>query len=457
VIAHSDLGPLYRRFAAKAPTSASMHKAHAELNPAIAPGVLNLLHPIYIQSAKGARVVDVDGNEYIDLTMGFGPHVLGHAPEIAITALREAADRGLSYALHSPYQDPLARLIADASPANEMVLFCNSGTEATMHAIRAARAFTGKSRIALFEGGYHGVHDYVLVKDKLDSPLDRPEFEPRCAGVPEETLSTVSMLPYWNDVALDMIRSMRDELAVVLVEPVQGPNPQTGQGDWLRALREVCTESGVLLLFDELITGFRLQFGGGQETFGVSADLATYGKVIGGGLPIGAIAGRRDVMKLFAPRVGGPMVSSAGTFSGNPMCMATGTAVLGHLKAHPEGYLYMREQGNRMALELNQFIDRQGLHAYMQVADSILFLRLARRPEMRTARDGALDPALADAYEAIQLKLIDRDVILPGVHQFYLSTAHTENDVDEVIAALQEALVEVTDEGFMPRRVGHRE
>jgi glutamate-1-semialdehyde 2,1-aminomutase len=288
-----DLSRLQRRLAEKAPTSALQHAAARELIPAVAPGVLNFGHPIYVRSAKGARVVDVDGNEYIDLTMGFGPHLLGHAPDVAIAALLESAARGFQFALHHPYQLPLARLISDAAPSNEMVLFCDSGTLATMHAIRAARAFTGKSKIAVFEGGYHGVHDYVLVRETPDSSVDAPEFVPKSAGVPQETLSTVTMLPYWNDVALGMIRSMRDELAVVLVEPVQGPNPQTAQGPWLRALREVCTESGVLLMFDEVVTGFRLGFGGGQQMFGVSADLVTYGKVIGGGLPIGAIAGRR--------------------------------------------------------------------------------------------------------------------------------------------------------------------
>lgn len=450
MITRPDLSRLHRKLSQKAPTSSVLHGAALELLPVVAVGPLNTLHPIYIRSAKGSRVVDVDGNEYIDLTMGYGPHILGHAPDIVIAAIEEAAAQGLQFALHSPYQEPLARLITDAFPSNEMVLFCNSGTEATMHAIRAARAFTGKSKIALFEGSYHGAHDNVLVSATLNSSHDAPEFIPKSGGIPQETLSTVAMLPYWNDAALEKIRSMRDELAVVVIEPVQGLNPQTAQGPWLQALRQVCTDSNVLLLFDEVITGFRLGFGGGQQLFGISADLVTYGKVIGGGLPCGAVAGRRDIMELFAFRPDGPKVYCAGTHSGNPMSMATGTAVLTHLRSHPETYVYLSEQSHRLANELNRFFADNSLEAQIQLAESMLFLRLRPRPAMRTVRDAALDPVLTDAYDAFQLKLLDRGVHLPGVHQFYLSTAHTEQDVDKVITAFEEALLEVRAEGYMP-------
>jgi glutamate-1-semialdehyde 2,1-aminomutase len=452
-MSHPDLDRLHRLVYQKAPNSALLHSAARKLLPIVASPTLDVLHPIYIKSAKGARVVDVDGNEYIDLTMGYGPHILGHAPDLVLAALVEASARGLQFALHSPGKEPLARLIADAFPANEMVLFCNSGTEAVMHAIRAARAFTGKSKIALFEGGFHGQSDYVLVRARAGSSADAPELVPRSSGVPQETLSTVVMLPYWNDLALDQIRSRRNELAAVLVEPVQGENPQTEQGPWLQQLRRVCTDSGVLLLFDELITGFRLGYGGGQQFFGLSADLVTYGKVIGGGLPIGAVAGRRDIMEMFAPRAKGATVASAGTFSGNPMSMATGAAVLAHLRSHPEAYSYLREQSHRLGNELNRFFANSSLEARIQFADSILFLRLRPRPVMRTALEAALDPALADAYSALELKLLDRGVILPGYggHQFYLSTAHTEQDVDYVIGAIEEALVEVRAEGFMKK------
>ncbi len=446
-----DLSRLHRQVTEKAPTSAALHGTARELMPIVASPTLDVLHPIYIRSGKGSRLVDVDGNEYIDLTMGYGPHLLGHAPEVAVAAVNSVASSGLQFALHSPGKEPLARLVTNAHSGNEMVLFCNSGTEATMHAIRVARAFTHKSKIAIFEGGYHGVHDYVLVKAGPGSTLDEPRYVPRSLGIPNETLSTVTMLPYWSDVAIDRIRAMRHELAAVLIEPVQGQNPQTEQGEWLAKLRLVCSESNVMLVFDELITGFRLAFGGGQEYFQIAADLVTYGKILGGGLPVGAIAGRRDVMEMFAPRADGAAVSSAGTFSGNPMTMATGTAVLGYLRSHPEVYSYLNHEGKRLASNLNRFFVSNGVEAAVQVAESVLFLRLRPRPRMRTAMEAALEPAVAEAYDALQLKLLLRGVILPGYggHQFYLSAAHTTEDIDFVANAIGQSMLEVRDEGFM--------
>lgn len=448
-MARRELADLHRKLSTKTPTSDLMHSSSRELLAAVAVGTLNLLHPIYIRTAKGSRVIDVDGNEYIDLVMGFSPHILGHAPDVAIAALQDAAVRGFQWALHSPYVEPLAQLVADAYPSNEMVVFCNSGTEATMHSVRVARAFTRKSKIAVFEGGYHGNHDYVMVGAIQASPKDAPEFAPRGHGIPREVLSTVMMLPYWNDAAFDQIRDKRDELAAVIVEPVQGLNPQTKQGAWLKALRDVCSDCDVLLIFDEVITGFRLGYGGGQQLFGVPADLVTYGKVIGGGLPCGAIAGRRDIMELYRPRADGTTVYTAGTFNANPITTATGVAVLSHLRAHPEAYDYLRRQSSRMASELNQYFVDNGLHFQIQHADSILFLRFRPPSSMRTAREAALDPSLNEACDAFHLKLFDRGVISPRDHQFFLSTAHTERDVDEVIAAFREALFEVQAEGYM--------
>lgn len=426
------------------------HDASSALLPMVATGTLKVPYPIYVRSAQGARIVDVDGNEYIDLTMGFGPHILGHAPPEVVEAVSEAAGGGLQFALHSPYQRPLAELIAAAAPGNERVLFCNSGTEATMHAIRLARAVSGRERIAVFEGSYHGAHDYAMVAADRDSPFDAPTFSARGAGVTRAALSTVVMLPYWSDAAFEMIRSQAGELAVVLIEPVQGSNPQTGQGEWLRQLREVCDEAGVLLLIDEVLTGFRLGFGGAQERFGIRGDLVTYGKVIGGGLPVGAVAGRADVMQRFSLDVPDrEQVFSTGTFSGNPLSMAAGTAVLSRLQAEPGIYEHLARQSHRLAGELNAFSAERDLPARVDLADSILFLRLSRRRDPpRTAREAELDPAAAAAYDAFQLRLLDHGVILPGNHQFHLSAAHTEADVDTVIEVCRQALTEVEREGL---------
>jgi len=427
-----------------------MHASAQEFLPIVSVGTLLLQHPIYISSAKGARVIDVDGNEYIDLTMGFGPHILGHSPSVVLDALREALDRGLQVALHNPYQEPLARLIVQAHASNEMVVFCNSGTEATMYAIRALRAFTRRPKIAQFEGSYHGAHDYALVVAAPDSPPGAPRAVARQDGIPPEVVSSVVVLPFWRDEAFDMIRSMRHELAAVLIEPVQGSNPQLGHAEWLRQLREICNAANVPLVFDEVITGFRLGYGGAQEFFGIGADVITYGKVIGGGLPVGAVTGRRDVMELFTSgRVASPSVFSAGTFSGNPMSMVAGTALLSHLKAHPELYTYLWAESDRFARELNTFFTDEDFPAQIQMAGSSLFMRLTRTP-IRTAAEGRLNPDLTDAYDALQLKLLDRGVILPGVHQFHLSTAHTRDDVDTVIAAVKDSFREVRSYGLLP-------
>ncbi|HMJ03933.1 MAG TPA: aminotransferase class III-fold pyridoxal phosphate-dependent enzyme [Conexibacter sp.] len=438
-----------RRLTERTARSGELHRSSAELLPMVATGTLKVPYPIYVASARGARVVDVDGNEFIDLTMGFGPHILGHASPLVTDAVREAVGRGLQFALHSPYQEPLARLVCDAHPANEMVLFCNSGTEATMHAIRLARAFSGRTTIAMFEGSYHGAHDYAMVTADPASPADAPLPLGRGAGVTAEAVSTVAMLPYWSDAAFDAIRARKDELAAVLVEPVQGSNPQTEHADWLRELRAVCSEAGVLLLVDEVLSGFRLGYGGAQGTFDVAGDLVTYGKVIGGGLPIGAIAGRRDVMELFAPEAGARQVFSTGTFSGNPMSMAAGAAVLGRLLAHPEDYKHLERQSRRLVDAFDAFCAEHGLPAHVQRAGSIMFLRLQRAATpLRTARDVAAATAAPAVHDAFQLKLLERGVILPGIHQFHLSTAHTAQDVDSVIAACEEALLELAHEGW---------
>jgi glutamate-1-semialdehyde 2,1-aminomutase len=267
--------------------------------------------------------------------------------------------------------------------------------------------------------------------------------------VTAEAVSTVAMLPYWSEAAFDMIRECRDELAVVLVEAVQGSNPQTEQGDWLRELRRTCTDSGVLLLIDEVLTGFRLGFGGAQETFGVSGDLVTYGKIAGGGMPIGVITGRRDLMELFAAAAEDRNVFSTGTFSGNPMTMAAGVAVLDHLRSHPEDYHRLDDLSQHLADGFNGFCVDRGLPAHMQRAGSILFLRLQRlATKLRNVRDIAALTAPPDVHEGFQMKLLERGVILPGIHQFHLSTAHTQRDVDAVLEACREALLELHDEGW---------
>ena len=446
---------VYEELRRKTPGSKEAYERSSEVLGQVVTGTLSLPHPIYIKEAKGSRVTDVDDNEYIDLTMGFGPQILGHAPDVVIEAVKEAADRGLQWALHNPYQEPLARLMVEAVPCAEKVVFVNTGTEATMYAIRAARAITGKSKVGVFDGSYHGAHDYVLVKVDQDSPRDRPEFAPSGDGIPTETQQNVMMLPYRNEAALDLIREKKDELALVMVEGAQSSVPIL-DGDFLRKVAQVCRESGVLFLMDEVISGFRLAYGGAQEFLDVKPDLATYGKIIGGGMPIGAIAGSNELMEAFSrsPDVyqseGGevrqPGIFTAGTFSGNPVTMAAGHAQISYLRDHPEIYKDLAEQGERVVNEINTFCTAEEFPAQMLGALSLFHLWFQREP-INSYRD--VTPPLQEAEDLFYLNLMNRGVIIPAVHMACISSAHTPDDIDQIITAMKESFLAVKEAGLL--------
>ena len=260
---------------------------------------LEMPHPIFIERGEGAHVFDADGNRYIDTSVGFGLHILGHRHPAIEAAIKDRAELGWMFGIHTTSQMKLAELLHDASPCAERVVFCNTGSEATMYAIRAARGFSGRERIALFDGCYHGAHDYGMWVADPTSPVDAPSHLPMGHGIPKALHGLNLLLPYRRRAAFDLVRKHRDELALVMIEGVQSSNPQPEVGEFLRELADVCRSCGVLLCIDEVITGFRVAYGGAQERFGVTPDLATYGKVLGGGLAVGAIAGRADVMRVF--------------------------------------------------------------------------------------------------------------------------------------------------------------
>lgn len=419
-------------------------------------GTVEMPQLIYVREAHGSRVVDLDENEYIDLTMGMGPHVLGHSPEVVVEALRDAAPRGLQFGIHHAGQEPLARLICQAAPALEQVIFGSSGTEATLYAVRAARALTGKVKIGIFDGSYHGVHDYVLATAHHQSPRTRPTAFPRGAGIPKASSDQIVMLPYREPAALEQIRAQRDELAAVLLEPVQSSNPQRETGEWIRELRQVCSESGVLFVMDEVITGFRLAYGGGQEVFDVRPDLVTYGKIIGGGTPIGAVAGPAEQMRVFtqsrsAQREAGfdPIrpVFAGTTFGGNPLSMAAGTAQLQTLSdQREEVYPYLEAQSDRMAREINDFCESLGIPARMMNAWSMFHLHFGTEP-IRSSRD--IRGEHREAEHEFYLHLLYHGVIIPGLHLAFLSYAHTSEDVDQVIEAFKQSFLDIRARGLV--------
>ena len=430
----------WTEFSRRTRRSRELHEREKNLIPMAVVGTVDMPYPIYIAEGHGARVVDVDGNEYIDLSMGFGCHVLGHAHPVVVEAVCDAAGRGVQFGIHTPAQEPLARLVVDASRCADAVVFCNSGTEATMYAIRAARAHSGRTRIGLFEGAYHGAHDAVLVKTDEDSARNLPRAAAKGAGVPRASVEQALMLPYRHEAAFELIRRHAPELAVVMIEPVQGSNPTLSCRDFLAELITVCREAGVLVLFDEVITGFRLAYGGAQEEMDLQPDLATYGKTLGGGLPVGAVAGRADVLSRFdwhRQATSGAQVFSGGTFGGNPVTMSAGVATLTHLKHHPEIYANLREHGRRLRDEIGAFCEERGLPAQVMSAHSMIHLRFQSGP-VRTARD--VDRRFSADEKEFYTRVMLEGVLIPGDHLALTSAAHSSADVDRVIAACQSAL-----------------
>lgn len=434
----------------RTPGSGALAETSRRLIPMELAGSIAMHYPLFVEESKGSRVWDVDGNEYIDLTMGYGPHVLGHAPDVVVTAVQEGAARGLQWGLQHRYQEELARLVVDAAPCADAVIFGNSGTEATMWAIRAARAYSGKTKIGLFDGSYHGAHDYVLAVADPDSPRDAPVAVPRGGGVPHETIDQVIMLPYRQEAAFDIIRRRKDDLALVMIEPVQSSNPRLDCGDFLKGLAEVCREADVLFLMDEVVTGFRLAYGGGQEYFGVTPDLATYGKALGGGMPIGAVAGRSDVMDVFrsdgAHPAGRQPIFAGGTFGGNPLASVAGCAAVTYMKEHPEIYPYLHEQGERLADGINTFLLEEEFPVQLMNAASMFYLQF-QRGRIGSARDVQTSPEITQLAQEFYTVLLKNGVLIPGVHFFLLSTAHTPADVDQTIDAFQRSFLEMRELG----------
>ena len=409
----------------------------------------NLLmpHPIYIASGEGAYVEDIDGNRYIDTVMGFGACVLGHRHPAVAEAINRVSGAGWHFGIHSPEQLPLARLLHEAVPCAERILFCNTGSEATSYAMRAARAFTGKEKVGIFNGYWHGMHDYCMVTPAREGASGRPHGEDISAGVPKAIHDLTVPLAYRDEVSLDIIREHKDELAVVLIEPVQHSNPQKDAPEFLRAVQEVCRECGVLFLLDEMVTGFRLAYGGGQERFGITPDMATLGKACGGGLPVGVVAGREDIMRTFLPSDGGMAVFTGGTFTGNPLSMAAGAAAVRHKSEHPEIYGHMDRIGDRLTSEFNGFSTRHNMPVHMSNVGSMFHIYFQAGP-VNSSFDIDEQP-LMKAKNAFALHALNLGVLLSGGDRCYLSAAHGEGEVTRMLEVFQEALQLVREDGLI--------
>ena len=406
---------------------------------------LEMPHPIFIERGSGPYVYDADGNRYIDTSVGFGLHMLGHVHPIVEGAIRERLDKGWMFGIHSTSQMKLANLVAEGSPSAERVVFCNTGSEATMYAFRAARGFTGREKIALFDGFYHGAHDYGMSVTDPASPQDAPEPLPLGHGVPRTISDLTLLLPYRNPAAFDLIRQHRDELALVFVEGVQSSNPQNEVGEYLRELAAVCRACGVLFGIDEVITGFRVAYGGAQERFDVRCDIATYGKVIGGGLAVGAVTGRADLMDVFTGLGAQRGIFSGGTFSGNPLTMEAGAATLSHLRSHPEIYATLERQGDQLANRINDFCTLNQIPVQMKHVGSMFHL-FFQRETIHSMRD-CHDREHA-AQKAFYLHCLNRGVLVPGTQRAFLCAAHTDEHLEELVRVFTESLSDVHAEGL---------
>ena len=436
-----------RKLVERTPNSAAVRAKGKALSQEIAQTVA-LPHPIYIDSAEGCRMTDMDGNTYIDMTMGFGPCVLGLNPPAVSAAVAAQLAKGWHFGIPNARQAELADLVQRASPCAERVVFCNTGTEATLTAMRVARAFTGKPKVAVFDGCYHGAHDYALIHVDPASERSRPEGKAVGAGIPEAIgAETMMTLPYRDDAAFDLIRANKDTLAAVFIEPVQNSNPRLDCAEFLGNLRDVCRESDVLLCFDEVVTGFRIAFGGCQEHYGITPDLATYGKALAAGFPIGAVAGGREVMRCFSGRGGAPWIFSGGTFSGNPLSMTAGLAAMGEMRERKDTlYPHLMEEGHRLAREVNGFCRAHNFAAQLMAAGSMFYLRF-QGSRIDSSRDLLEDGKWAE--QEFYLHLLGHGVIIPGVHLAFISGAHTSADVDAIIDAFKRSFMDLREDGLL--------
>jgi len=307
-------------------------------------------YPFFIERGEGSRIIDVDGNEYVDYCLAYGPLILGHRPPVVVEAVKNQLKRGVLFGIPSELELKLAEKIVKHVPCAEMVRFVNSGTEATASVVRLARAYTGRENILIFDGCYHGAHDHFLFGTK----------GPKSPGIPHVLRRSTLIAPF-NDLASVEKIARKNELAAIMVEPVMGNLGCIPPADgFLKGLREVCDDHGALLIFDEVITGFRLAMGGAQELFNVKPDLATFGKIIGGGFPVGAFVGKAEIMKLVAPA---GEVYQAGTFCGHPVTMAAGLATIEALergKAIERASNFASKVANTLKRELKLPVNQMG-------------------------------------------------------------------------------------------------
>ena len=404
-----------------------------------AAGFGNVTFDIIIREGTGGRVRDESGNEYIDFLLGSGPMILGHSHPDVTAAVLEQVGKGSTFFANNEAGIRLAEEIVEASPCAEKVRFLSSGSEATFYAMRLARAKSQRSKIMKFEGGFHGMSDYALMSMAPRRPGNFPQAASDTAGIPDAISNEMLIAPFNNtETAISLIREHQDELAAVIVEPLQRMIPP--EPGFLVALREVTLECGIALIFDEVVTGFRFAYGGAQEFYGVTPDLCALGKIIGGGYPLSAVAGKNQFMKYFdAAEVGiDYVVKQIGTLSGNPIASVAGLATLNVLKG-PSIYDRLFQTGQQFMDGLTDLFAKHRIAAQVRGVPpmfDILFTN-ARVIDYRSAAKS----------DSAKLKIFNEHVLkgglLKGDNKFYVSTAHSKEDIAQAIEICDKALAAV--------------
>jgi glutamate-1-semialdehyde 2,1-aminomutase len=395
--------------------------------------------PPFVERGAGAYLWDADGNRYLDYFGSWGPMILGHAFPSVVEAIQQAATRSSSFGASTASEGELASLVAEAYPSIEMLRFVSSGTEATMSSIRLARAFTNRKYIVKFEGCYHGHADGLLVK--AGSGVATFGI-PGSAGVPEEIAHFTVALPYNNLPAIEeLFAAHTGEIAAIIVEPVVGNMGCVPPADgFLEGLRAICSLEGALLIFDEVMTGFRIAFGGAEERYSVKPDLATLGKIVGGGLPCGVFGGRREIMQMLAPL--GP-VYQAGTLSGNPLAMAAGLATIGYLRDHrTQVYAHLENLSKAVAEGVAAEAARAGIPLTMNRVGAMWTWFFTNQPVTDFTGASTTD---TQRFGRFHRAMLDAGVWLPPsqYEAAFLGTAHTEDDVERTIVAARAAFTDL--------------
>jgi glutamate-1-semialdehyde 2,1-aminomutase len=435
-----DPEEVYRR---TTPASRTLHQRAVEVMPGGTTRTTTYFdpYPLYIDRGEGCRIWDADGTERIDMLGNYSAMILGHAHPKIVEAINRQAARGTAFAAANRIEVELATLLCERVPSLDLVRFCNSGTEATMFAMRLARAFTGRPNIARIEGGYHGTHDYAEVSTHPlpveAGPPERPVARPDSIGTPQWVLEGTVVLPFNNpDAAERILRDEGDQVAAVILEPIIGAGGViAATSDFIDRLRRVTRELGMLLIFDEVIS-LRVAPGGAQQLYGVNPDLTTMGKIIGGGLPVAAFGGRADVMELLDPRRE-PNLPQGGTYNGNPLGMAAGVAALKELT--PDVYEELNRKGARVKDQLAEVFASHRMPAQVNGAGSLFAIHFTDVPVTDYRSKATSNPRITHDFF---LALVNHGVLMAPRAMGALSTPMREQDIQEFVDAVDAVVTE---------------